>query len=144
MYTYNTKQQVFDAILAHSRSMTEKSESTYGFDSNYGSSYRGKNGNKCFIGALIPDNLYDSSIEGKRGCLVLERYIDKQTIINPVLITEWFSHFTPSDITTNRRFNPIQALDVLQEIHDNYFEDREEKLELFARVENLNYTKPNE
>ncbi len=56
-----TKQQIFDVIYAHAQKMQP---SLCDFGPFKGScAYRGKDNARCFIGCLIPDELYDPIIE---------------------------------------------------------------------------------
>lgn len=56
-----TKQQIFDKVVAHARSMTRLSS-----DDSSGAScmYRDPHGGRCFAGALIPDSAYHPGLEG--------------------------------------------------------------------------------
>lgn len=53
------KQEIFDAVRKYANTMNEKS-----LDEDGTCVYRSDNGNSCFIGAFIPDNLYDPEMEG--------------------------------------------------------------------------------
>ena len=53
-----TRQEVFDKVVAHSRTMKRRSMS------QGKCRYRGPGGAKCFIGALIPDDKYSVTFEG--------------------------------------------------------------------------------
>lgn len=55
-----TAQEYFDLLCRTSRDGGFPSMS----DHANGCAYRGDNGRKCAIGLLIPDNIYDKSIEG--------------------------------------------------------------------------------
>lgn len=55
-----SKQQTFDKVAAHLRQQQAVSE-----DPNGDCLYRGPNGLKCAIGALIPDNMYSADFEGQ-------------------------------------------------------------------------------
>lgn len=50
-----TNQSAFDAVVKHSRTQKSKSMSPDGSNCLY----RGPEGNKCWIGCLIPDNVFD-------------------------------------------------------------------------------------
>jgi len=54
-----TKQQTFNYVIRHLRKQRIQSVIKLG-----DCRYRGPNGRKCAIGCLIPDNVYDASIEG--------------------------------------------------------------------------------
>lgn len=112
---YMTNQQVFDKVLEHSRQMTERCVFVQEKEQ---CAYRGNNGNKCFVGALIPDELYNPAIE----CTDAENAIDILYMLD--------------------KFESIDFLNRLQTIHDSYFNNREEELMKLARVNNLTYTPP--
>jgi len=52
------KQAIFNAVVAHSRAQPRKAMK------NSTCRYRTETGDKCFVGALIPDELYDECLEG--------------------------------------------------------------------------------
>ena len=53
------KQQMFNRVADHLLAQNDRS-----LNSNGDCVYRGSHGRKCAIGCLIPDELYDPSIEG--------------------------------------------------------------------------------
>jgi len=102
-------QEVFDKIATHlfaqgKRSLILLSRTTYltggGVEHSemMGCAYRGEGGLKCAIGALIPDELYLPSFEGKRVGAVLTNSAELNNMFAGV-----------------RR----DLLDKMQEIHDN-------------------------
>lgn len=109
MYTYNTLQQLFDAVVNHSRTMTEKIEMINGNSC----CYRSENGNRCFIGGLITDNKYSDELEYKNA---FNPIVLRAADINPELANS--------------------ALD-LQIIHDRHFNSREQQLIRFANSNQL-------
>lgn len=115
-----TLQEVFDKVLEHSRQMTELSLEIV--KSGYPCClYRASNGNKCFIGALIPDELYSEQMEGCGVNELMVRFPELKKMFN---------------------IKDESALEDLQLIHDSHFDDREEKLENFAATYGINYTEP--
>lgn len=60
-----TRQDIFNKVVEHLLSMTERCTATEKDNDSgiYPCRYRDKNNNKCAIGALIPDELYTSEIE---------------------------------------------------------------------------------
>ena len=52
-------QEVYDKVKAHLLSQGHKS-----LNANGDCSYRGENGAMCAVGVLIPDDMYQSSMEG--------------------------------------------------------------------------------
>jgi hypothetical protein len=58
-------QDIFNKAHKHFAGMTEPSMGGLdGDDENPQCAYRGDDGNKCIVGAFIPDSLYDGSLEG--------------------------------------------------------------------------------
>ena len=58
-------QEIFNKAHKHFAGMTEPSmASVDGDDQNPQCAYRGADGNKCIVGAFIPDSLYKGSLEG--------------------------------------------------------------------------------
>lgn len=55
-----TNQSAFDIVVAHARAQGCRSVDT---ERSMACLYRGPNGTKCFIGALIPDELYKPEME---------------------------------------------------------------------------------
>lgn len=62
--TYLTRQQIFDAAHLQAQKKTRCIQ-------NKVCLYSDQQGNKCFIGALIPDELYKTSLENRPGSDVL-------------------------------------------------------------------------
>lgn len=54
-----TEQEIFDKVAEHLQKQGRCAMGEDGF-----CVYRGEEGTKCAVGALIPDELYDSNIEG--------------------------------------------------------------------------------
>lgn len=79
----------------------------------------GNGGNKCFVGALLPDELYKEEFEGKG---ISELIDDNQEVAN------FFGSHNGAFLTR------------LQIIHDDYFSDRESKLKDAASMYGLNYS----
>jgi hypothetical protein len=55
-----TNQEFFTKVVLHSRTMTERSLN----DTTTFCRYRGSRGGKCFVGGVIPDNVYEPDMEG--------------------------------------------------------------------------------
>ena len=89
--------------------------------------YRASDGNKCFAGALIPDELYKPEFEkvGIRGLM------GKYPEIAKLLIGE------SGEVSSEGYFYRL-----LQYIHDDHFDNREEELAELAKVYNLEYNSP--
>ena len=58
------KQQIFDAVVNHLAAQKTQSISPRPDGKGTQCAYRGENGAKCAVGCLIPDELYDPSMEG--------------------------------------------------------------------------------
>lgn len=110
-----TKQEIFDAVVAHLR--TQKSVS---LDSKGMCAYRGKNGLKCVVGAFITDEEYSSRLEGK----------------SVSLISCGVNRFTKFD-------KNLEFWGEMQMVHDfNEVSDWETKLSKIAKTHELKYTAP--
>lgn len=59
------KQEILDAVVAFMRKQRKPSGGRTAGGGSYYCRYRGPDGTKCAIGALIPDSIYDEVIEGK-------------------------------------------------------------------------------
>ena len=78
------KQQVFDQIAEHLLTQSSKSHQSFNNCEKYRCAYRGDEGLKCAIGALIPDEEYKPGMETKAvASLAVEFFpsplIDKST-----------------------------------------------------------------
>ncbi len=112
-----TNQEVFDTVVNHLRQQGQQCVSD---DDEIGCAYRGPNGMKCAVGALIPDELYDEAFEGKNV------YQDE---IGLVL----------RDLGIERGLAAE-----LQNIHDRDQSRWEERWEALADERGLRYTPPGE
>lgn len=65
-----TKQETFDMVLEHLAKQGGPAVNEKGLRSCL---YRGANGTKCAIGALIPDELYHQNVEGQSVRMLLDR-----------------------------------------------------------------------
>lgn len=104
-------QELFDKVLAHARAQHQRAVAPNGK-----CRYRLPDGRKCFIGALIPDELYSSEFEGKS--------VDSQMIRIAAGI--------PSEL-------PVLARE-LQHVHDAFEpEDWEQQLAIVAEKFDLEF-----
>lgn len=71
-------QAVYGQVKKHLLTQGIKSVSAYVPDDDGSAScaYRGVNGTRCAIGCIIPDELYDPKMEGKRASAILREYVD--------------------------------------------------------------------
>ncbi len=103
-----TKQEIFNIVSKHL--LEQGSKSVSNFDSDvYRCMYRSKDGKKCAIGALIPDQLYDRSLE---GLTVSDFFCD----VNGPLIRDIGYIIRPTDIQSDE--DALQYLGDLQNVHD--------------------------
>ncbi len=116
---YNTLQDVFNVVYPHALKQQAQAAT------NDGCVYRTDSGLKCFIGALIPDGLYDPKLEG---------------VAITVLTSEAANHQYARQFFTQLGLGQINNayLYRLQKIHDEQepscWKDR---LTEFANVHNL-------
>lgn len=125
-----TLQEAFDKVLAHSRAMTHQSAEPNPAGPEYKPNcfYRAPDGNKCFAGALIPDELYKPNFEG----FGIKGLMGKYPEIMKLLIGGFSETYNVSTETHFYR--------ELQLIHDEYFNEREIKLAELAKKYNLEYS----
>jgi len=66
-----SEQEVFDYVIGHLVSQGKQSLQTEGWEP---CAYRGENGTKCAVGALIPDEVYNDGMEGNPVDGLIERF----------------------------------------------------------------------
>lgn len=114
-----TRQEMFDIVAVHLIRQREKSKN------QFGCAYRGHDGCKCGVGALIADEDYDSSLEG------VSVGQDSSTTDSQLRVVR--AARCPRE---DRNF-----LGDLQIVHDTYdVEQWPEKLIAFAEVRSLDLT----
>ena len=96
-------QHIFNRVTEHL--LTQRVQATN--CDNETCSYRSPNGNRCAIGALIPDHLYDPDME--------DNSVDAVTRLYPA-VARWLG--VPEDEDSRERGKPIRFLSQLQSIHD--------------------------
>jgi hypothetical protein len=124
-----TNQELFDQVVVHARQ--QKCKAT----NSYRCAYRGPNGTKCFIGALIPDDKYLKSFEGYGLGALLSCEKDS------------YKYNSSKDIATAAGIEEPQyeLAKVLQGVHDNFEQPEWEKhFTKIATQYNLTYTSPTE
>lgn len=119
-----TPQQIFDAVVAHARQQPERALNEFGH-----CRYRDHYGRKCFVGALIPDELYQPRMENQSVEAVFEFFPEVE------------AHIIQDD---QEHKSSIKFLLIkLQDIHDYYTpEVWEDKFRDLAQQSNLTYTPP--
>ena len=75
-----TNQEAFETMVRHAREQGRRSLNSQGK-----CRYRGKNGTKCFVGALIPDADYTVMLEGKPAMTLL-RMLPCLRGLSPVML----------------------------------------------------------
>lgn len=108
------QQKLFNKVRKHLMAMEKQSVS------EYSCAYRGENGAKCAIGILIKDKYYNPEIEGK-------------TVANPFV--------KQALLDSGVDLSNLNLLCDLQQTHDEYFEDREERLQKVAEKHGLKVPK---
>ena len=127
-----SRQDILDKTVKHLSSMTCRSmKKVNGLSTCL---YRGPNGSKCAIGALIPDKMYDPVMESNTvSQLIIEEFPAVSSL------------FYKKDLET-RDF--LSFLDRVQTVHDNEYNWRNNKfvgyksIASLARQYNLKYDGP--
>lgn len=114
-----TAQEVFDKVANHLRKQGRQSISADGE-----CVYRSKNGLKCAVGCLIPDENYNRYMEGRT---VRELVKDSSDCPRDCL-----------DLFTTH----LDLLEDLQQVHDEGWASLEARLEMVASKHKLIYTPP--
>lgn len=105
---YESLQEMFDIVLAHSRKMDERSVHLTWAGAFAGCAYRSEKGNNmCFVGCLIPDGMYDSKMEGCPALVAIAQNTELDKLI---------FHIVDGCSYRNRG----NFLESLQDIHDNH------------------------
>jgi len=101
------RQEVFNKVWEHAHTQKEKSLAKKGDPDENLCRYRGDNGTKCFIGALIPNEVYEEDMEGMNVANLVERF----SIVGRTLgLAE----------NVTRDSSDMRFLARLQYIHDSY------------------------
>jgi len=129
------KQAIFNAVVAHSRAQPRKAME------GARCRYRTTEGNKCFIGALVPDELYDACMESGQimSAFVYRTELDITTTANRKahqVITKMYGELDDKE---------WDLLKQLQRTHDAYnVEEWEREHRRVAHTFKLVYTPPQE
>lgn len=120
------QQDVFNRVVAHAREQGRRSLRPTG-----PCAYRGANGTKCFIGALITDEAYDAGLEyqGASSTEVVQALRDSGIDVQ-----------TPEDIELCTRLQAIHDEKVADDV--NTPQHWEAGFERLARTFGLEYTPP--
>lgn len=109
------KQEIINTVYSHLKTQGEPAHDTYGM-----CSYRTASGLKCAIGCLIPNDLYNISIETKRV----------SSLYKNGFLQRIFPGITEED---------VEFLDKLQIIHDNFFDQLDSKIQNLCSEYNLEF-----
>ena len=74
-----TKKEYFDLLVS-----TSEAGNFPAIEGSKQCKYRAPNGNKCAFGLLIPDGLYDPSMEGSTAQYLLRKYPSLQEIVKDI------------------------------------------------------------
>ena len=129
-------QDIFNKAHKHFASMTEPSMEAE--DGNQ-CAYRGTNGNKCVVGAFIPDELYDENLEG--DALEMEHDADYTLEFgyNDSRITEILAKAFGQKTLTNEQYILLANL---QRTHDRNAEDWNDGFQCNSEVSWYDFIKP--
>lgn len=109
-----TKQEILDKVCERAKDPRKAKANRHEKDTLC--AYRAKDGLKCFVGALLPDELYSPTLEGQSACSL------------PLPVVDYFG-------PANMGF-----LDDLQQVHDQWEpEEWEARLRLIAKEHGLEY-----
>ena len=116
--TNELHQRIYDTVKSHLLNQMKQSKDSLG-----DCRYRGDNGTKCAIGALIKDEYYDPTLEG-----ITPHYEEvAEAVVLSLGVEGGFSYRTREFLTS------------LQEVHDDHIpEEWEDNLRRVARLYNLN------
>lgn len=117
------RQEVFDKVASHLLAQNDRSSN------GMHCQYRGRDGLKCAIGVLIPDEMYTPEIENYTIADLSSRNLSPQK-------TEFFDKFMDQfDDSVN-----ISFLTLLQNVHDNFFINKwEKRLKEIAKCCSITY-----
>jgi len=130
-------QEIFNKAHKHFADMGEPSMASIDeVEDNLQCAYRGANGNKCIVGAFIPDELYKENLEGDSLSLNPEHPHPLPQFHN-TRITEVLAVAFRQKVLTNDQYTLLAKL---QKAHDTNAEDwREDRESMMSWYE---YIKP--
>jgi len=129
-------QEIFNKAHKHFADMGEPSmASVDGVEDNVQCAYRGANGNKCIVGAFIPDELYKENLEGDSLSLNPE-YPHPLPKFHNTRITEVLAVAFRQKVLTDDQYILLAKL---QKTHDTNAEDWREERDSMSWYE---YIKP--
>ena len=116
-------QEIFNKAHKHFAGMTEPSMAGVdGDDENPQCAYRGADGNKCIVGAFIPDELYDESLEGDALDPQLNGICEPKSLSN-TRVTEVLAKAFGQDFLSIDQYKLLANLQSVHDIHANDWRD---------------------
>jgi hypothetical protein len=103
-------QEAFDIVVRHLK--TQKTQSK----GSFGCAYKGDNGNKCAVGALIPDDQYKPSLEGQAVSMIQPDVPALQYLNHHLLLALQLAH----DDMENWDESGFKAFDILESIGNKF------------------------
>ena len=129
-------QEIFNKAHKHFADMGEPSMASIDeVEDNVQCAYRGANGNKCIVGAFIPDELYKANLEGDSLSLNPE-HINPLPKFHNTRITEVLAVAFRQKVLTDDQYILLAKL---QKAHDTNAEDWREERDSMSWYE---YIKP--
>ena len=129
-------QEIFNKAHKHFADMGEPSMTSIDeVEDNVQCAYRGANGNKCIVGAFIPDELYKANLEGDSLSLNPE-HINPLPKFHNTRITEVLAVAFRQKVLTDEQYILLAKL---QKTHDTNAEDWREERDSMSWYE---YIKP--
>ena len=129
-------QDIFNKAHKHFASMTEPSMEAE--DGNQ-CAYRGTNGNKCVVGAFIPDELYDENLEGDALEIEHDTNYTLEFGYNDNRVTEILAKAFGQKTLTNEQYILLANL---QRTHDRNAEDWNDGFQCNSEVSWYDFIKP--
>lgn len=120
-----TKQEAFDTMLTHLREQRLPA-----IDQTLACLYRDPNGYKCAVGCLIPDDLYNDSLENQPMEEIVEHIGMNPEIASFLRAAQTQMHDKPSSIY------------IETESEESFMQEVEAGAKLVAQIYNLTYTGP--
>ena len=133
-------QEIFNKAHKHFAGMTEPSMAGVdGDDENPQCTYRGTDGNKCIVGAFIPDSLYDESLEGDSLDPRGDYRRDGDFSFHNTRVTDVLALAFRQKRLTNEQYILLGSL---QRVHDRNAEDWNDGFQCNSEVSWYDFIKP--
>ena len=133
-------QEIFNKAHKHFVGMAEPSMAGVdGDDENPQCAYRGADGNKCIVGAFIPDSLYDESLEGDSLDPRGDYRRDGDFSFHNTRVTDVLALAFRQKRLTNEQYILLGSL---QRVHDRNAEDWNDGFQCNSEVSWYDFIKP--